>query len=363
MNKLFKPPWLVLNILVLLSVFSFILIGVAAITLPAPEGGMAGVSLLGCLLGFFLMGAAIAMLAIIGGIGGGVIFSPLIMGFTPVDSLIARSTGLIVGVFSGLIATGTVMRSGLANLKMVIFLCVAFGAAAFTGALSAIWVASYLGDTGEALVRLLLGILITCMVIYFIFGGRKIEWPKIKKSDKITIALNLRQPYYEPSLGKVMVYDLIHMGWLFLSILIVGLISGFFGMGAGWAMVPFQNFIAGAPLKVAAANSVSLVGMGGSIAIWPYFMMGALIPLFAAPWLAGTVAGGLAGSLLLVRIKAGFIRWLLIALMGFSAWGLITRAMAMFHWINPTPYWLDFSILALLFLFAGTSLIKEPNHD
>ncbi len=359
MSKWLKPPWLELNIMIVVAIISYIVIAIAAAAVPTPEGGMPGGILVGWLVGFFIASTLIAILATIGGIGGGVIFTPLVMAFTPVDSLVARGTGLIVAMFSGLMATGPVMRSGLANFKMVVFLCVAFSIAAFSGAQGAVVVAALLGEWGEALVRLLLGLIIGGLILYFIFGGKKIEWPDVKKSDKITLALGLRQPFYEPSLKKVVDYGLNNMGFLFAGILLVGLGSGFFGMGAGWAMVPFQNVIAGTPLKVAAANSVVLLGMGDCVAVWPYFMMGALIPLFAAPWLAGQVVGGLFGALVLVQIKAGFVRWLLIGLMGFSCWGLITRALAMWGVIEPIPHWLNLVVLVVLLSFVGINVIRE----
>jgi len=62
----------------------------------------------------------------------------------------------------------------------------------------------------------------------------------------------------------------------------VGVISGFFGLGAGWAIVPVMNLIMGVPLKVAAACSGILIGMGDCISVWPYLLAGAIIPLFAA---------------------------------------------------------------------------------
>jgi len=359
MSKWLKPPWLELNIMIVVAIISYIVIAIAAAAVPTPEGGMPGGILVGWLVGFFIASTLIAILATIGGIGGGVIFTPLVMAFTPVDSLVARGTGLIVAMFSGLMATGPVMRSGLANFKMVVFLCVAFSIAAFSGAQGAVVVAALLGEWGEALVRLLLGLIIGGLILYFIFGGKKIEWPDVKKSDKITLALGLRQPFYEPSLKKVVDYGLNNMGFLFAGILLVGLGSGFFGMGAGWAMVPFQNVIAGTPLKVAAANSVVLLGMGDCVAVWPYFMMGALIPLFAAPWLAGQVVGGLFGALVLVQIKAGFVRWLLIGLMGFSCWGLITRALSMWNVIERPPHWMNGLVLLILLTFVMINIVRE----
>ena len=45
--------------------------------------------------------------------------TPLMLAFTSIDTLIIRSTGLVVAMFSGLVATGPFMRKGLADIKLV----------------------------------------------------------------------------------------------------------------------------------------------------------------------------------------------------------------------------------------------------
>jgi len=355
---LLKSPWIELMAMTLIMVLCFVGLAIVVGTSETPVGGMPGWTIFSWLLGFFIISTAIALVAVIGGIGGGVLFTPFMLAFTPVDSLVIRGTGLIVAMFSGLISTGPFMRSGLANMRICVFLCVAFGIAAFGGAQGAILVAEHLGDLGEGLVRLALGLLIACIVTYFIFGGRKIEWPDISRSDKITELLKLRQPFYEPSLNRIVDYALHRSGLTFLGILFVGLVSGFFGMGAGWAIVPAQNLIMGVPLKVAAANSGVLLGMGDCIAVWPYILTGAVIPLFAAPWLVGQVIGGLAGALLLIRIKAGFVRFLLIGFMSFSAWGLVTRGLSNLDLLPPVPNWLNGVVFVLIFGFVIWKIIE-----
>jgi len=310
------------------------LLGLAAET---PPGGMSGFAIWGWLFGFFLLSFAIAMVAVIGGIGGGVLFTPFMLAFTSVDSLIVRATGLIVAMFSGLVSTGPFMRGGLANLRICIFCAAAYGVGAFTGAQGAIYVAKHLGEAGEGLVRLALGIILCSLAIYFVVGGKKIEWPQVKRVDRFTRWLKLSQPYYEYSLGKVIDYPLTRAGGVLVAIVGVGMLSGFFGLGAGWAIVPAQNLIMAVPLKVAAANSGVLLGMGDCIAVWPYLNMGAIIPLFAAPWLVGQVLGGLLGALILIKINAGFVRYLLIGFMFFACFGLLTKGLTMLGVIPEVP--------------------------
>jgi uncharacterized membrane protein YfcA len=359
MKGLFKSPWLEVNVMLFVLIISYAGIAIVGAGGETPEGGMSGGEIWLWLLGFFLLSFAIAMVAVIGGIGGGVLFTPTMMAFTDVNSLIIRATGLIVAMFSGLVSTGPFMRRGLANLRICIFCAAAYGVGAFSGAMLAILVAEHLGPAGEGFVRLSLGVILAALGTYFLVGGKKIEWPEVKKVDAFTKKLKMTQPYYEASLGKVVDYPLTRAGYVMFAIMGVGLLSGFFGLGAGWAIVPAQNLIMAVPLKVAAANSGVLLGMGDCIAVWPYLHQGAIIALFAAPWLVGQVLGGLLGALILIRIQAGFVRYLLIGFMFFACFGLFTKALEMFGVIGATPNWLRGLVFVGIFAAVVRSILRQ----
>jgi uncharacterized membrane protein YfcA len=356
--KMLKSPWIEVNVMLLVLVLSFTAMAFFSWGAETPPGDMSGVQIWGWIFGFFFLSFAIALVAVIGGIGGGVLFTPFMLAFTPVDSLIVRATGLIVAMFSGLVSTGPFMRRGLANLKISIFCAAAYGIGAFTGAQGAIYVAKHLGMTGEGLVRLALGLILASLAVYFIVGGKKIEWPEVKKVDKFTKWLGMSQPYFEVSLNRVVDYPLTRAGGVVAAIIGVGMLSGFFGLGAGWAIVPAQNLIMAVPLKVAAANSGVLLGMGDCIAVWPYLLMGAIIPVFAAPWLVGQVLGGLLGALILIRVKAGFVRYLLIGFMFFACFGLLAKALAMLGVIPPVPAWITATVFVLIFVVVTRAIFK-----
>ena len=176
--------------------------------------------------------------------------------------------------------------------------------------------------------------------------------------DGFTRWLKLSQPYYEVSLNKIVDYPLTRAGWVLAAIVFVGLLSGFFGLGAGWAIVPAQNMIMAVPLKVAAANSGVLLGMGDCIGVWPYFLTGAIIPLFAAPWLVGQVLGGLLGSLILIRVKAGFVRFLLIGFMVLMSFALLKKGLVMLGVIGDLPVWIDGIVFLVIFSWVAQAIIK-----
>ena len=359
MKILFKSPWLEVNLMVLVLILCYVGMALVSFAAETPEGGMSGAEIWSWLFGFFLLSFAIALVAVVGGIGGGVLFTPFMLAFTSVDSLVVRATGLIVAMFSGLVSTGPFMRRGLANLRICIFCAASYGVGAFLGAQGAIYVKENMGEAGEGLVRLLLGVILFSLGAYFIIGGKKIEWPEVKNVDRFTRALKLSQPYYEVSLGKVIDYPLTRAGFVMIVIVGVGLLSGFFGLGAGWAIVPAQNLIMAVPLKVAAANSGVLLGMGDCVAVWPYLHRGAIIPLFAAPWLVGQVLGGLLGSLILIRIRAGFVRYLLIGFMFFACFSLLAKGLNMLGVIGEVPIWVTGMVFIGIFAAVFRTILRQ----
>ena len=363
MSRLLKSPWIELLFMSLILVLSYVALALMGFGAETPEGGMSGETIWAWLFGFFFLSFAIAMIAVIGGIGGGVLFTPFMLAFTSVDSLIVRATGLIVAMFSGLISTGPFMRRGLANLRISIYCAAAYGIGAFSGAQGAIILAQSLGEVGEGFIRLALGIVLFALVVYFVVGGKKIEWPEVKKIDGYTKWLRLAQPYYEVSLNKVVDYPLTRAGWVLGAMTGTGLLSGFFGLGAGWAIVPAQNLIMAVPLKVAAANSGVLLGMGDCIAVWPYLLMGAIIPLFVAPWLVGQVLGGLLGSLILIRVKAGFVRFILIGIMFLMGFALVKRGVIMLGVISGVPGWAEGIVYLIVIGWVTQAIIKYTRSE
>ncbi len=327
-NKASRRPWRAY-----VGLIAAVLLAYAAIVLfstdsPRPED--AGLLRAGIFfLAFFMISFCIAVVAVMAGIGGGVLFTPIMLAFTSVDSLIVRATGLVVAMFSGLISSGPFMKSGIGNLRISVMLTASFGIGALAGSAGAVGIAQQMGNTGEALVRMLLGLIVGVLGAYFLFGSRKVEWPVLKSSDRLASMLDLRLPYHEKSTGKVVGYNIRNTVWGVMSIALVGLMSGFFGLGGGWAIVPVQNLVMGLPLKVACANSGVIIGMGDCVAAWPYMRAGAMVPLFVAPWLAGQVAGGIVGARFLSGIKAEYIRHILVGILFFTSFSLIGRGLFM----------------------------------
>jgi uncharacterized membrane protein YfcA len=229
-----------------------------------------------------------------------------------------------------------------------------YGLGGFAGAQGAIWVAGRMGLTGEGLIRVILGVIVLALGLYFLWGSNKTEWPEVKKVDRFTARLKIPRPYYEPSIDKVVNYSVKNIPLGVLAMVGIGMVSGFFGMGAGWAVVPALSMVVGVPLKIAAVTSHMIIGMGDCMTVWPYILVGAIIPLFVAPWLVGQVLGGMVGAQVLIRARSQAIRYILIGIMCYTSFGLITDGLTKLKYITAVPNII--SIIVLLVILAVVAL-------
>jgi hypothetical protein len=189
------------------------------------------------------------------------------MGFTSIDTLIIRATGLVVAMFSGLISTGPFMRKGLADIKIVYFCSVPIAVGALGGAFSAVALSEHMGATGDAIVRLLLGLILIFIAAMFVLGGSKTEYPEVKHVDRFTRWVGLSSAYWEESLGRRVDYTATRSALGFVLFSVVGFTGGFFGLGGGWAVVPVLNLVMMVPLKISAAFRGSVDAGAGD---WRY---------------------------------------------------------------------------------------------
>ncbi|MFP3870860.1 MAG: sulfite exporter TauE/SafE family protein [Syntrophobacteria bacterium] len=321
-----------LTLLIVLAICGYIVIGI--FSQVSGTEILSPTAMWTIVFGSFVLSTAIAIVAVIAGIGGGVLFTPLVMAFTSIDTLIVRATGLVVAMFSGLISSGPFMKKGLSDIKLVFYCSVPIVVGAMGGSFAAIALAQYLGAAGDALVRLSLGVLLIFIAVIFIIGGTKTEYPEPKKIDRLSNKLDLRGGYWEESLNRPVYYQSTRPLLGGILFLLVGFTGGFFGLGGGWAVVPVLNLVMSTPLKVSAACSGVLLALGNSCAIWPYITYGALIAVFAAPWMLGQVVGGIMGAHILARIKAGIVRKILIVLLFLTSIKLVSRGVETLFGIN-----------------------------
>ena len=166
---------------------AWVLASEAGISAPIPQGSDTEwwVWPLVLLLVTFVMG----IVAVLGGVGGGVLYVPIISGFFPFHLDFVRGTGLLVAL-SGALAAGP----GLLKMNMAIPVALIASTMAIVGAMVGLALPTNI-------VQILLGDTILGIVV-IMFTAKKSEIPEVKQADSLSSALRICGIYHEASSGQ-----------------------------------------------------------------------------------------------------------------------------------------------------------------
>jgi len=254
----------------------------------------------------FIMG----ILAVLGGVGGGVLFVPIISGFFPFHLDFVRGTGLLVALSGALAAGPGLLKMNLASLRLAIPVALIASTCAIIGAM--IGLALPTNIVQIALGATIIGICILMLT------AKKSTVPDVPQADRLSSALRICGVYQEASTGEIIDWK-VHRTPLGLGLFVlIGIMAGMFGLGAGWANVPVLNLLMGAPLKISVATSKFLLSITDTSAAWIYMNKGCVIPMMVVPSLVGIMLGSFVGVRLLKIAKPTFIRWMVIAILAFA---------------------------------------------
>lgn len=261
-------------------------------------------------LALFLVCFALGIVAVPAGIGGGVLFVPIVGGFFPFHLDFVRGAGLLVALASALAAGPSLLRSGLADLRLALPLALLASASSIVGALVGLALPA-------AVIQVALGATILAIVALMAVA-RKSELPDVGAPDRLSAALAIHGVFRDAAGGRDVAWK-VHRTPLGLALFTgIGVLAGMFGMGAGWANVPVLNLVMGAPLKVSAGTSSFILSLVDSSAAWVYLNKGAVLPVVALPSIIGMMLGARIGARLLTILKASVVRKLVLGLLFFA---------------------------------------------
>lgn len=254
----------------------------------------------------FVMG----IFAVLGGVGGGVLYVPIISGFFPFHLDFVRGAGLLVALSGALAAGPGLLKSGLASLRLAMPVALIASTCAIAGAVIGLALPTNV-------IQISLGVTILGICVLML-TAKKSTYPYVPKSDRLSSILRIYGVYYEDSTGEDIDWK-IHRTPIGLALfIIIGLMAGMFGLGAGWANVPVLNLVMGAPLKISVATSKFLLSITDTSAAWIYLNKGCVIPLLVVPSLVGIMLGSIVGVRLLKVAKPTLIRWMVICILAFA---------------------------------------------
>ncbi len=271
-------------------------------------------------LSLFVVTFVLGILAVLGGVGGGVLFVPIIGGFFPFHIDFVRGAGLLVALAGALAAGPGLLKSGMACLRLAIPVALIASACAIVGAMIGLALPSNVVNI--ALGGTILGIVAIMLI------AKKSEYPDVKKADALSEALNIHGIYCEASTGKDINWHIHRTPQGLATFIIIGVMAGMFGLGAGWANVPVLNLMMGAPLKVSVATSKFLLSVTDTSAAWIYVNNGAVLPMMVVPSIIGIMLGSIIGVKILAKTKPAAIRYMVIALLLFAGLRALLKGLA-----------------------------------
>lgn len=253
----------------------------------------------------FLFTFVLGILAVVAGVGGGVLFVPLADLLFPFHFDFVRGAGLMVALTGALSASPGLLKKGLSNLRLALPLALIGSICSILGAVVGLSLPTQIVQTA-------LGIAIVGIVVLMILSKRS-TFPEVQKSGRLSGLLRIYGSYYEDSLNERINWNIHKYPLALLLFILIGFLGGVFGLGAGWANVPVLNLVLGAPLKISVGTSVFIISINSPAAAWVYLTRGAILPLIVAPSVAGMMLGTRIGAKLLSKTKPTVVRWIVIS--------------------------------------------------
>lgn len=253
----------------------------------------------------------LGIVAVVAGIGGGVLFVPLVSSLFPFHIDFVRATGLLMALAGALAAGPGLLKRGLASMRLVLPCALMASIGSIVGAGIGL-------RMGGQQVQLALGGCIL-LVVLIMLVSRNVEFPAVARADRLSRWLGIGGVYPEAAAGGRVPWRIHRLPLGLLMFVGVGFLAGMFGLGAGWANVPVLNLVLGVPLKLAVGSSVFMLSITAPAAVWVYLRQGCWMPLLALPSIVGLMLGTSLGVKVLGRSRPRVVRYVVIAVMVVAA--------------------------------------------
>ncbi len=239
-------------------------------------------------------------------------------------SISLEGVGLMVALAGALAAGPGLLRRNLANLRLALPVALVASTFSIVGAMLGL----YLSALNPDIIQTCLGVTIVAIAILLLLS-KNTEKPVVTKQDAIGLVLGLRGAYWDDGARESVEWKTHRTLLGLLMFILVGLLAGMFGLGAGWANMPVLNLLMGVPLKVSVATSKFLLSITDTSAAWIYMNRGCVIPLIAVPSIVGLMLGSLIGVKILAVAKPKMIRYMVIGVLFFAGLKSIDKGLGL----------------------------------
>lgn len=247
------------------------------------------------LMGLVFLGILAGVLGSLFGLGGGVIFVPILMlvfGLVPTEAMAIS----LVGIIAGSVGASTVfVGKGLSNVRLGLLLEITTATGAIIGAV----VATYLEDW-------ILVVIFAAIMIYsgirMILNPERITEPSEGEENDLCFE------YRDESVGESIRYEVQNVKGGMAVCTFAGMASSMTGVGGGAIKVPLMNLYMHIPMKAASATSSYMIGITAFSGAITYFFAGQVLLEYAAGVAIGAFLGSAIGTHLARRMNTKHLR-------------------------------------------------------
>jgi uncharacterized membrane protein YfcA len=270
--------------------------------------------IMGIIAGFF--GALL-------GIGGGVIIIPCLTMFFNFGIKEAIAVSIVSVVATSIAGASRYVEQKITNVRLGMFLETATTAGAVSGAFLAV-------KAPSSLLYILMGLLLIYLSVSQLLTRKKEEEKLrndlfITKEDEISRKLGLSNRYPDIAEGKEVNYTVIRTKSGLIASYLAGLISALLGIGGGVIKVPVMNQLMNVPMKAAVATSKFMIGVTASTGALLYLAYGLVNAEAVAPVAMGVMIGATAGTSVMNKMKAGFIKLIFGLILLYFGYNMIIK--------------------------------------
>src|SRR5438067_4006536 len=145
-------------------------------------------------IALFAITFAMCIVAVLAGVGGGVLFVPIMAAFFPFHIDFVRAAGLLLAITTALSAAPALLRSGLASVRLAMPLTLVSSVTSLAGALIGLALPS-------ATLQAALGLAILGIAL-LMWRSRGAEHPDVPRADALGAALGMQGVYHDPALAR-----------------------------------------------------------------------------------------------------------------------------------------------------------------
>lgn len=247
------------------------------------------------MVGLIVMGLGAGVLGALFGLGGGIIFVPLLMlvfGLAPAEAVAVS----LIGIVAGSVGASTVfVDKGLSNVRLGLLLEITTAAGAIIGAI----VAVYLDDV---ILMVVFSVIVIYSGIRMILDPERVVEPTDGSDGPMTFE------YSDEANGEHVKYEVQNIKGGMVICTAAGMISSMTGVGGGAIKVPLMNIYMHIPIKAASATSSYMIGITAFSGAITYFLGGQVLLEYAAGVAIGAFLGALVGTRLARKINGKHLR-------------------------------------------------------